>query len=222
VSTNVDTLLARCHHEFNYLGARVRWYGACSTPDAITHITESIMRKVVVLTVSFIGGLGAALGAHAEEQSGFYLGGSVGQASNESGQFKGSDFAFKVSGGYAFNEYFGLELAYVGAGAQKDNIGLVEVENKSNGVLASTLLRLPLGETFAMFGKIGYAFYDSATTSRLGSSSERETDNGKDFAYGIGIDLTISGGLKFRAEFELVDVSEGDFQIVSAGAVYKF
>jgi opacity protein-like surface antigen len=68
----------------------------------------------------------------------------------------------------------------------------------------------------------GYAFYDSATTSRLGSSSERETDNGKDLAYGIGIDLTISGGLKFRAEYELVDVSEGDFQIVSAGAVYEF
>jgi opacity protein-like surface antigen len=148
----VDTLLARCHHEFNYLGARGRWYGACSTPDAITHITESIMRKVVVLTVSFIGGLCAALGAHAEEQSAFYLGGSVGQASNESGQFKGSDL----------------------------------------------------------------------TTSRLGSASERETDNGEDFACGIGMELAISGGLKFRAEYELVDVSEGDFQIVSAGAVYKF
>jgi opacity protein-like surface antigen len=158
----VDTLLARCHHEFNYLGARVRWYGACSTPDAITHITESIMRKVVVLTVSFIGGLCAAHGAHAEEQSGFYLGGSVGQASNESGRFKGSDFAFKVSGGYAL------------------------------------------------------------TTSRLGSASERETANGEDFACGIGMELAISGGLKFRAEYELVDVSEGDFQIVSAGAVYKF
>lgn len=180
------------------------------------------MRKVVVLTVFFIGGVGAAFGTHADEQSGFYLGASVGQATNEVGDFKGSDFAFKLSGGYAFNEYFGLEVAYVDAGTPDDTVGLVDVETEPSGVIASALLRLPLGETFAMFGKAGYAFYDSETTARLGNQSERESDSDSDFAYGIGIDLAISGGLKFRAEYAAVDVSEGDFQIVTAGVVYKF
>lgn len=80
------------------------------------------MRKVVILTVFFIGGLGAGLGAHAEEHSGFYLGGSIGEATNESGEFKGSDTAFKLSAGYAFNPYFGIEAAYVDAGTQDDTI----------------------------------------------------------------------------------------------------
>jgi OmpA-OmpF porin, OOP family len=179
------------------------------------------MRKVLVLTV-FIGGLGAAFGAHAQEQSGFQVGGSVGESRNESGEFKGSDLAFKLSGGYAFNPYVAIELAYVDAGTQDDTIGLIDVENESSGVIASTLLRMPLGETFAMFGKIGYAFYDSETTLRDGRVSVHESDSDQDFAYGVGIDLAIFGGLKFRAEYEAVDVSDGDFQIVSAGAVYKF
>jgi opacity protein-like surface antigen len=180
------------------------------------------MRKVVVLTVFFIGGFGAAFGARAEEQSGFYLGGSIGEATNESGEFKGSDTAFKLSGGYAFNQYLGLELAYVDTGTQQDTIDLVAIDNESSGVIASALLRVPLGETFAVFGRIGYAFYDSKATARLGNLSASESDSDEDFAYGIGLELAVWGGLHLRAEYEAVEVSDGDFQIVSAGAVYKF
>lgn len=180
------------------------------------------MRKVVILTVFFINGVGAALSAHAEEHSGFYLGGSIGEATNELGEFKGSDTAFKLSGGYAFNQYFGVEVAYVDTGTQEDTVGLVEIENESSGVIASALLRLPFGETFAVFGKIGYAFYDSEATARLGDLTARESDSDEDLAYGVGIQFALGGGLELRAEYEAVDVSEGDFQIVSAGAVYEF
>jgi OmpA-OmpF porin, OOP family len=83
-------------------------------------------------------------------------------------------------------------------------------------------LRLPLGETFAVFGKVGYAFYDSEATARLGNLSERERGSDEDLAYGVGIELAIWGGLQLRAEYEAVDVSNGEFQLVSAGAVYKF
>src|SRR5687767_1974853 len=100
------------------------------------------MRKVFVLTVLF-GGLGATLGARAEDHSGFYLGGSIGEATNESDEFKGSDTAFKLTGGYAFNRYFGIEVAYVDAGTQDDTIGPVRVESESSGIIASALVRLP-------------------------------------------------------------------------------
>ena len=180
------------------------------------------MRSFMVRTVLLIAGLGVALGTHAEDQPGFYVGGSIGEATNESGDFKGSDTAFKLSGGYAFNKYFTAEVAYVDAGTQDDSIGLVELENESSGVIASALVRLPLAETFAVFGRIGYAFYDSEATARLGNLSERERDSDEDLAYGIGIEFAMGGGLQLRAEYEAVDVSDGDFQIVSAGAVYKF
>lgn len=180
------------------------------------------MRKVVVLSVCFIGGLGAALETHAEEQSGFYLGASVGQATNEVREFKGSDVAFKLSGGYAVNQYLGLELAYVDTGTQDDTIGDADIETESSGFITSALFRLPFGETFALFGKVGYAFYDSAATARNEGVSERESSSDEDLTYGIGLDVAVTGGLKFRAEYEGVDVSDGDFRIVSAGVVYKF
>jgi opacity protein-like surface antigen len=179
------------------------------------------MRQVLVLTV-LIGGLGAALGAHAEEQSGFQVGASVGEARNESGEFKGSDIAFKLSGGYAFNQYLGIEVAYVDTGTPDDTIAYVNVETESSGVIASALFRLPCGETFAMFGKVGYAFYDSETTARGNGVSEREGNSDEDLTYGIGLDVAVTGSIKFRAEYEAVDVSDGDFRIVSAGVVYKF
>ncbi len=180
------------------------------------------MRKGLVLTVIFIGGFTVAAGVQAEEQSGFYLGASVGEATNKSGAFEGNDIAFKVSGGYAFNRYFGMEVAYVDAGTQKDTVDLVRIENESSGVIASAVLNLPLSESFAVVGRIGYAFYSSDASSRLGNLSVRESDNDEDLAYGIGIQLAVWGGLALRAEYEAVDVSNGDFRIVSAGAVYKF
>lgn len=180
------------------------------------------MRKVVVLAVFIVGGFGGALDAHAEEHSGFYVGGSVGEAKNELGEFSGRDIAFKLTGGYAFNQHLGIEVAYIDTGTQDDTVGLTRIENESSGVIASALLRAPLGETFAIFGKVGYAFYESDATARLGNLSVRESDSDEDVVYGVGIELAITTGLRFRAEYEVVDVDEGDFQIVSAGAVYKF
>jgi OmpA-OmpF porin, OOP family len=184
------------------------------------------MRKVLVLTVFCIGCLGATLEVHAEEQSGFYVGASVGEATNASGEFKGSDFAFELSGGYAFNQYLGFEVAYIDTGTQDDTIGLVAVETESSGVITSALFRLPFGETFAMFGKVGYVFYDSETTAHIdgvgNAASERESNSDEDLIHGIGLDVAVSGSLEFRAEYEAVDVSDGDFRIVSAGVVYKF
>ena len=176
-----------------------------------------IVRSVLVIIVS-----GVAFATHAEEHSGLYIGGSIGEATNDSGEFKGSDTAFKLSAGYAFNEYFGLELAYVDAGTQKDNIGPVEIENESSGVIASALLRAPLGEKFALFGKLGYAFYEADATAREGSLVARASDDDEDLAYGLGLEFAVWRGLRLRAEYERIDVPEGNFDIASAGALYKF
>lgn len=180
------------------------------------------MRYSFIRTNVLIISLGCAFSAEAQERTGVYVGASLGEATNELGEFKGSDTAFKLTGGYAFNEYFGVELAYVDAGTQTDTVGPQRIENESSGVIASALLSLPLGERFAVFGKLGYAFYDSDATGRLGDSVTRASDNGEDLAYGIGLELAVARGLRLRAEYEGLDVSEGDFEIVSAGVVYRF
>lgn len=180
------------------------------------------MRMVIVGSTFMMVALAAAFGAHAQEHAGLYIGGSIGEATNESGEFKASDTAFKLTAGYAFNDYLGLELAYVDAGTQTDNVGSVEIQNESTGVIASALLRMPLGEKFALLGKLGYAFYEADATARQGNLVARERDEDEDLAYGVGLELAIWRGLKLRAEYEAVDVSDADFHIVSAGAVYKF
>lgn len=167
-------------------------------------------------------GIGCACNSQAQESAGAYIGASVGEATNEVDEFKGSDIAFKLTAGFAFNRYVGIELAYIDAGAQTDTVDGRRIENESTGVIASALARLPLGEQFAVFGKLGYAFYDSEATGRLGDVVARDTDSGEDLAYGIGVELAVLRGLRLRAEYEVVDVSDGDFDVVSAGVVYKF
>jgi len=166
--------------------------------------------------------LGCMTNVHADEQPGWYLGASIGEATNEVGEFKGTDTAFKLAGGYAFNKYLGIELAYVDAGTQTDTVGLQRIENDSSGVIASAVMSLPLGERFAVFGKLGYAFYESDATGRVGETVAHESDSGDDLAYGIGAELVLTGGLRLRAEYEAIDVSDGDFDIISAGVIYKF
>jgi opacity protein-like surface antigen len=167
-------------------------------------------------------GLICACNSQAQQTAGAYAGASIGEATNEVDGFKGSDTAFKLTAGYAFNPYFGIELAYMDAGTQTDTVDGAHIENESTGVIASALARLPLGEQFAVFGKLGYAFYDSEATGRRGDLVARDTDSGEDLAYGIGVEFAVLRGLRLRAEYEVVDVSDGDFDVVSAGVVYQF
>ena len=180
------------------------------------------MRKAIVLAAVALAGCIAASSIGAAETGGVYAGLGVGEATNESGEFKGSDTLFKLVGGYSFNKYFAFEVAYVDAGTQEDRIGDVEVANESSGVIASVLARAPFSESVAVFAKLGYAFYDAEATVRRGDARESESDSDESPAYGVGIELAVWRGLRLRGEYELVDVNEGDFDMVSVGAVYKF
>lgn len=166
--------------------------------------------------------LGYACNSQAQEPTGAYLGASVGEATNEVGKFKGSDTAFKLSAGYAFNQYLSVELAYLDAGTQRDTVGNVYIENESSGVIASTRFSLRLGDQFSVFGKFGYAFAKSDSILRRGDLVARESTNNANLAYGIGIELAVFRGLRLRGEYEILNVSVGDFDVVSAGVVYRF
>jgi OOP family OmpA-OmpF porin len=179
------------------------------------------MRYSFVTAGLLVIGLSSAPGAHAEERTGIYVGTSIGEATNEVEEFKGSDTAFKLYGGYAFNDYFGVEVAYVDAGTQSDNVGPLHIENESSGIIASALVHLPIGERFSLFGKLGYAFYDAASKARLGDRVVSESESDEDLTYGVGLELAVAGGLGLRAEYEVIDVSEGDFDVVSAGVLYR-
>src|SRR5262245_20589943 len=90
----------------------------------------------------------ASVAANAADESGFYLGAGVGQATNKADEigFDESDTAFKIFAGYSFNKYFATELAYVDAGSPSQRIGNANVEISSSGLLASLIGSVPLGD----------------------------------------------------------------------------
>ena len=166
----------------------------------------------------------AATAAQADVQPGFYAGVSIGSASAEEDEsgFDGDDTGFKLFGGYSFNENFAVELAYFDGGAPDDDFGPVNVELEVNGFNASAVGRLPVSETVALFGKIGFASYDIEATASSGGFSASADDSDSDLSYGIGAAIAINERFGVRVEYEAIDVSGGAFSFLSVGGSYRF
>ena len=96
------------------------------------------------------------------------------------------------------------------------------VDEFGDSVIASALLRLPVGSAFSLYGKLGHAFYETGATARLGAVRESESASESDFTFGFALELAVWCGVQLRAEYEAGDVNEGDFEMVSAGVAYKF
>jgi OmpA-OmpF porin, OOP family len=163
--------------------------------------------------------------AYAEDEPGFYLGASVGKASVEvsDADFDNSDTAFKIFGGYAFNEYFGVELAWFDGGTPDERFGAGVVEVELSGLNASVVGRVPLGDTFALFGKVGFASYDAEISARVnGTTIFSEEGSDEDLSYGIGGEFRFGQSFGLRAEYEMVDASGAEFNLLSVGGVFRF
>ncbi|WP_455220224.1 outer membrane beta-barrel protein [Kaarinaea lacus] len=166
--------------------------------------------------------------AVAGSDSGFYLGGSIGQSTIKgTGQdptsgdftFNEQDAGYKIFAGYNFGIIPLIDLAvegsYVDFGNPSTSIpGVGSVELGLTGWDAFGLGALTFGP-FSVFGKMGLISWDS--DSSLGGS-----DSGSDPAYGLGAKF-ILGSLAIRAEYEYFDINElSDLYMLSAGVSWTF
>jgi OOP family OmpA-OmpF porin len=149
--------------------------------------------------------------AHADEP-GAYVGAAFGQASIVADDigFDASDKGYKLFVGYSFNPHAAIQLEYLDAGKPTMQRGNTIYETSATGFLASTLIRYPFAKTFDAFGKIGFAFYDTDTTTGIGIS------------YGLGGSYSFLERYEVRAEYEKVVIENGDFSMFSISGVYKF
>ena len=153
--------------------------------------------------------------AWADEDRGLYLGAGVGSYTLEVDDLEGfrfddDDTALKVFGGWRFNPYFALELAYLDLGNPTQDFGGVTVETELTGFAPYVVGTLPLG-MFELFGKIGYYVYDvEATVSAAGFGSESIEDSDEDLVYGVGVGVVLFERLNARLEYERIDVSDTD------------
>ena len=94
------------------------------------------------------------------------LSGSLPQMSaNESGK------AVKVFGGYRFNENFGVEGGYVALGSFSNRVIVggtsFTQDGNARSIFGAATGRIPLGESFALQGRLGVSFGEVSGTNLL-------------------------------------------------------
>ena len=173
----------------------------------------------------------------------FYLGASAGESTLETSDtfdgeeydFEASDTHFKVFGGYMFNEYFGVEAAFLDLGALDDRVGFdggeagplaIDADADFTGIAAEVVGQYPIGD-FDLFAKVGVISYELDGDLTLSDSDgvlERESFSvdGEELIYGVGARYNF-GQIGVRAEYEVVDADDIDDAFVwSIGVEYSF
>lgn len=186
------------------------------------------MHKRMALNGLALLGLLASTTVLADTQPGFYAGAGVGKASLEiDGLFDEDDTSFRVFGGYNFNRYFAVEATYFDGGKPEATFrgpgGTATVEAATSGLDVSMLGRLPIGEVFSLYGKLGFASYDADVKARAnGRVVFEETGSDEDVSYGIGAAFNLGPSFELRAEYDSIQIEDGDFTFLSVNGLFKF
>jgi len=163
------------------------------------------LRGAAVLTAL----VGILVGPAAYADSGFYIGGSLGDADVEVSDFGfgENDSAWKAFGGYIVDMPvvdFGIEAGYVDFGAPSQTILGETSELDVNAISAFGMVGIDYG-LFGVFAKAGVVSWD-ADFSFAGLPG---SESGSDSAYGLGFRLTFSS-VEVRAEYESFDIADID------------
>ncbi len=180
-------------------------------------------------------------GAQARD-TGFYLGGSVGQSQVEvvgdttipeipEFSFDENDTAWKIFGGYNWNLpvlNVAVEGGYVNFGKPSQTFVIdsipVNLDIEPTGLNAWGIVGIDVGPV-DLFGKLGLVFWDADFTASVPSipgASDTDSDDGNDIAYGIGGRLNL-GKLGLRLEYEIYDIEDSeDVSMWSLGAEWRF
>ncbi|MDP2761927.1 MAG: OmpA family protein [Sideroxyarcus sp.] len=148
-----------------------------------------------------------------------------------------TDMAYKLFGGYQFNQYLAVEGGYFDLGRFGYSTTTVPVGTLAGNVrlkgLNLDLVGLwPITEKFSAFGRIGanYAQADDNFTSTGAVSLPANAspgENGTSYKAGLGLQYDVSRSLALRAEGERYRVkdglgNDGDINLMSLGLVYRF
>jgi OOP family OmpA-OmpF porin len=163
--------------------------------------------------------------SQAQVQTGWYVGGSVGQMeadgncpSGYSCDFK--DTSWKVFGGYRLHRNFAAEVFYANWGEIKVASGPVSATGKLTSFGVAALGILPVGEQFELFGKLGIASSDQKVSASGPGVTISDSSSGSDTLFGLGASYNFTRNFALRAEWERLNDSE--VNAVSIGLQYKF
>lgn len=162
-----------------------------------------------------------AMGAHAagpEQDTGFYAGGGIGRSSFSVsssnsvpvpwGAQKGSKAgtAYKLYGGYRVTENFGVEGGYARLGRVSQWTSAYGVSRLQSGsgqaVYAAATARLPLGDAFALNGRLGVAYGRISGDDNWASGNQRFSGNSTGLMAGFGAEYRVTKNLAVTADYD--------------------
>ena len=179
------------------------------------------------------------------QESGFYLGGAVGQAKAKdacnvavpAGIFFScdeKDTTWKVFAGYEFNKYLALEGAYVDLGEAKATAtgpgGTATGALDGKGWELLGVGSIPFNDQFSAYGKAGifrWKVDGSLAVTGIATTSVEET--GTDFTYGVGLRYNFTRNLGARLEWQRYNnvgesdtTGQADVDLLSIGLIFRF
>ena len=165
-------------------------------------------------------------------QSGWFIGGSVGQSQLEANiedpvfpgfppTFDENDTAWKLFGGYSWvlakTFGFSIEGSYVDFGKPTQDFNMAQIAIEPTAFDLFGVASVDIGP-IGVFGKVGYAWWDVD----VDFVDEAFSDDGNDVVYGLGARFNL-WSLQFRAEYEIYDISDiEDLTMWSVGAAWTF
>jgi len=165
------------------------------------------------ILAAFCCAAGLSGAAVADENSGLYLGGGLGDFSSEFGSIEDVDIDFdedsdakRFFAGWRFNRILAVQLDYIDFGDATSASELLAIESDAKGIAPSLVATLPLGP-IELFGKAGWLFYDLEVNA---NGNQLFDDSENDFVYGGGVGITLLERLALRAEYEVIEISEFD------------
>ena len=199
------------------------------------------MRATRVFAAAVLAVAGLVRGVSASAQ-GFYLGASAGNSNIDddittglitSGTVDGKSSGYKLFGGYQFNDYFGLDLAYVDLGkAALQRILLRDPSCRRHGGSLGSQHgrgRHPAGESEICRVRQGWVCSRGKPRRKTlpWVCRSRMLRTGTDFSAGLGMSFHFTRNLSARVEWERFGLTGYDFdlghvELLSLGMVYRF
>ncbi|ACA86193.1 porin family protein [Shewanella woodyi] len=154
------------------------------------------MKTLTIAAASLLAIFASSNVAAANDHSGFYVGGSLGQLKVKT-EDSDNGLGFGAYGGYNFNDWFGLEANMYLSGDLGGN-----GYDLGAGTFAFTpKFTYQINDTFAVYGKVGIA--SMAVVYRPDRGID-EDFTGFGWVYGVGVNASITENLNIRLGYDIV------------------
>lgn len=166
------------------------------------------------------------LPAIAETNVGFYAGGGAGKVELEDNiagvRVELDGTGYQVFGGYRFNEYGSLEVAYLDGGNPDNTVMGWAVESDASAIQGSALWQVPISSWFEAYVRFSIISWEAEHTGTNGQVIVRLENDGTDVGFGIGAGLHLTPALGLRAEYGGAEFDGTDFRALSLAALFRF